>query len=42
MGNIVRHSTSLFNAITLCLRRDGVISHRPEHGWEVEAEKAAN
>jgi hypothetical protein len=40
MANVVPHSTSLFNAITLCLRRDGVISHRPEYGWEVKAEKA--
>jgi len=40
MANVVPHSTSLFNAITLCLRRDGVISHAPEYGWEVEAEKA--
>lgn len=40
MANFVSPSTSLFNAITLCLRRDGVVSHRPECGWEVEAEAA--
>jgi hypothetical protein len=40
MANVVPHSTSLFNAITLCLRRDGVVSRRPEYGWEVEAETA--
>jgi hypothetical protein len=40
MANFVPHSTTLFDAITLCLRRDGVVSHRPEYGWEVDAEAA--
>jgi hypothetical protein len=40
MGSVLPHSTSLFNAITLYLRRDGVVSHRPEYGWEVGPEAA--
>jgi hypothetical protein len=42
MGSVLPHSTSLFNAITLCLRRDGVTSHRPEYSWEVEADAACD
>ena len=42
MGSVLPHSTSLFNAITLCLRRDGVISHRPEYCWEADPDTACD
>ena len=42
MSNIVPHSTSLFNAVTLCLRRDGVISHLPRIEWQTSADRACD
>jgi len=42
MSNIVPHSTSVFNAVTLCLRRDGVISHLPQTDWQTSADRACD
>lgn len=42
MSNIVPHSTCLFNAVTLCLRRDGIVSYLPQHDWEISAGRACD